>query len=177
MSSERTDDDSKASSDSLESQSYGGAIFSASRSFTVSGGTFTSITKNYTTLPSVPSDIRKIPLGDIDLQREMRLVNKSVVLEHHRSVRRLYCAKIDGRKADSVTVATYQGDCAEDEWRQDIAKYMSIRHPNVIQICGTASSGNIHATIFHDELIPLQDFLRLHQNSHFVTVYIYAHTV
>ncbi|KAF7374120.1 hypothetical protein MSAN_00293200 [Mycena sanguinolenta] len=195
MSSESTDDDlrSRASSESLESQSYGGAIFSGSQNFTVSGGTFTNIAKNYSTFPAVPSDIRTIPLGDIDLQREMCLVKKSVILEQHRSVRKLYCAKIDGRTA-GVTVATYQGDYAEDvrativadtvspwSWAGMATGYnkvycMSIRHPNIIQICGTASSGNIHATIFHDELIPLQDFLRLHRNSHFATVYIYAHT-
>jgi hypothetical protein len=55
-----------------------------------------------------------------------------------------------------------------EEWREDIAKYMSVRqvprnilvaysslnyppsHPNIIQICGAATSNNIHATVFHD---------------------------
>ncbi|KAJ7909745.1 hypothetical protein B0H13DRAFT_1877446 [Mycena leptocephala] len=44
----------------------------------------------------------------------------------------------------------YQGNGSEEEWRQDIANYMTVRHPNIIQMCGTASSGDIHATLFPD---------------------------
>ncbi|KAF7337096.1 hypothetical protein MVEN_02147200 [Mycena venus] len=128
--------------------SYGSAIFSGSHHFTVAGGTFTSVTKNYTTAPTVPSDFRMIPLGDIDLQHEIRVDKKSDVVNRQRerhSVRRVYSAKIEGHKS-SVTVAMYQGDDAEQEWRQDVAKYI---HPNILQICGAASSDNIHATLFH----------------------------
>ncbi|KAF7337072.1 hypothetical protein MVEN_02144400 [Mycena venus] len=63
-----------------------------------------------------------------------------------------------------------------DKWRQDVAKYMSVRHPNIIQICGAASSGNIYATLFHDELIPFKEFLDLHRHSHFSIVYVYAYS-
>ncbi|KAF7374168.1 hypothetical protein MSAN_00298600 [Mycena sanguinolenta] len=35
--------------------------------------------------------------------------------------------------------------------------------------------GNIHAAIFHDDLIPYQQFLELYKHSHFSTVYIYAY--
>ncbi|KAJ7340564.1 hypothetical protein DFH08DRAFT_811782 [Mycena albidolilacea] len=100
--------------------------------------------------------------------------------EHHyaeyrserRTVRRLYAAKIPGQKS-SVTVATYQGESAEE-------------------LCSTASSGNIHATIFHDgaiynflngdtekfniDLIPFQQFLELHRQSHLAAAYVYACT-
>jgi hypothetical protein len=56
-----------------------------------------------------------IPLGDIDLQREITLDNTGVV-NHRRErprARRIYIAKIDGRQAD-VTVAVYQGQGAEE---------------------------------------------------------------
>jgi hypothetical protein len=67
------------------------------------------------------------------------------------------------------------------------------RHLNIVQIFGTAKSGNIHATIlyagvtfgqkqfpqlmFDSELIPLDDFLYLHRRSPFATVYIHLHIV
>ncbi|KAJ6527630.1 hypothetical protein DFH09DRAFT_1186593 [Mycena vulgaris] len=131
----------------------------------------------FTPAPSVPFDFRTIPLGDIDLQREIRASNSGVVNRHYserRSVRRVYSAKIDGRKS-TVTVAIYQGDGAEQRWREDIARYMSFRHPNIIQVYGTARSGNIHATIFHDDLIPFQQCLDLYRHSPILTVYIYAY--
>jgi hypothetical protein len=58
-------------------------------------------------------------MGDIDLQREIRLDKHSGVAEHRRerrSVRKLYSANIPGRKS-SVTVATYQGDSAGEVCR------------------------------------------------------------
>ncbi|KAJ7822139.1 hypothetical protein B0H13DRAFT_2376848 [Mycena leptocephala] len=116
----------------FSSTSYhdGGSIFSASHHFTVAGGTF-NVSNNYTSAPTVPSDCRMIPLGDIDLQHEIRLHNLegSALVGRRReraSVRRVYSARIDGRN-DPMTVAMYQGLSAEEEWRQDIAKYMSVR--------------------------------------------------
>ncbi|KAJ6566419.1 hypothetical protein B0H19DRAFT_1137744, partial [Mycena capillaripes] len=72
------------------------------------------------------------------------------LINRHRiqpSVRRIYSAKIGGQ---TTTVAMYQGRGAEEEWRQDLAKYSSIRHPNILQVRGAASSRGIHATLFHD---------------------------
>ncbi|KAJ7691561.1 hypothetical protein B0H17DRAFT_1062920 [Mycena rosella] len=145
-------------------------IFSRARNFTVSGGTFNNITKNYTTAPPAPSDLRMIPLGDIHLLREIRVDSDSGVVD--RNVRRLYSAQIVSGRC-RVTVAMYQGDGTEEQWRRDIANYMSIRHPNIIQIRGAASANGIHATIFYDELIPFQDFLELHRHT-LLTVSIYA---
>ncbi|KAJ7205154.1 hypothetical protein B0H12DRAFT_458562 [Mycena haematopus] len=142
--------------------SFAGAFFPRAQQFTVAGGTFTSITKNYHTTTSAP---------DIDLERETSLVSR----RDQRTIRRVYSAKIDGRKS-GVTVAMYQGDSAEEEWRRDIDMYMSMRHPNIVQLWGAASSGNIHATIFNDDLIPFRDFLALYRHSHLSTVYIHAYT-
>jgi hypothetical protein len=99
----------------------------------VAGGTFTNVTKNYPAAPTVPSgifcqhvsfmtptescaDFPRIPMGDVDLQREIRLENWSGVVDiqpKRRSVRSVYSAKIDRGKS-SVTVATYQGESAEE---------------------------------------------------------------
>ncbi|KAJ6566355.1 hypothetical protein B0H19DRAFT_1137528 [Mycena capillaripes] len=69
----------------------------------------------------------------------------------------------------------YQGRGAEEEWRQDLAKYSSIRHPNIIQICGAAGSGNIRAILFYDDLIPFKQYVDFYRDSHFRTVCIYSH--
>ncbi|KAJ7340606.1 hypothetical protein DFH08DRAFT_243021 [Mycena albidolilacea] len=116
-------------------------------------------------------------MGDIDLQREIRLDKHSGVAEYRRerrSVRKLYSAKIPGQKS-SVTVTTYQGENAGKEWQRDVAKYTAVRHPNIVQLCGTASGRNIYATIFHDDLIPFQHFVGLHRHSPISIVYIYAY--
>jgi hypothetical protein len=57
-----------------------------------------------------------IPMGDIDLQHEIHLDNDSSVVGCHPEwthIRRVYSARIDGRKA-GVTAAMYQGDGAEE---------------------------------------------------------------
>ncbi|KAJ6452403.1 hypothetical protein C8R45DRAFT_1083360 [Mycena sanguinolenta] len=160
-----------------EPPSSGSGMFSHSQKFTVTGKNFTHITNNYPA-PNVPSNLRMIPLGDIDLRHEIRVDPGTGISNSKRGqacVRRMHSAKarIDGRKS-RVTVAMYQGNGAEEEWRQDIAKYMSMRHPNIIQISGAATSGGIHATLFTDDLIPLRHFLDHYLNSHFSTVYIHA---
>ncbi|KAJ7333208.1 hypothetical protein DFH08DRAFT_304189 [Mycena albidolilacea] len=68
----------------------------------------------------------------------------------------------------------YQGNGAEEEWWQQLAKYTSLRHPNIVQIYGAASSGGIHATLFHDHLVPFQQYVDTYRYSHFTTVYFYA---
>ncbi|KAF7377053.1 hypothetical protein MSAN_00123400 [Mycena sanguinolenta] len=117
-----------------------------------------------------------IPMGDIDLQHEIQVDNSTGVLNYHRQrahVRRLYSAKVEGRKS-TLMVAMYQGHGAKEKWRQDIAKYMSMRHPSIVQICGAASSNGIHATLFNDDLIPLEEVLDCYRDFPVWTVYIYA---
>ncbi|KAJ7033804.1 hypothetical protein C8F04DRAFT_1103423 [Mycena alexandri] len=147
--------DTESPMDDSEFSSYGGGIFPGSHHFTVAGGTFKNITKKYVGAPEVPPDFRMIPMGDIDLQREIRVSEvrtdegSGVIFREARGcVRRVYSAKVEGRKAD-VTVAIYEGEAADEEWRRDIAKHMMLRHPHILQVCGAASSGRIHATLFH----------------------------
>jgi hypothetical protein len=62
------------------------------------------------------TDFRMIPLGDIDLQHELRLNKGSAVVGRRcerASVRRVYFARIDGRNAP-MTVAMYQGPGTEE---------------------------------------------------------------
>ncbi|KAJ6555807.1 hypothetical protein B0H19DRAFT_1376839 [Mycena capillaripes] len=155
----------------LESGWHSSGMFSGAQNLTVSGQTLTNIT-NYTT-PVVPSDFRTFPLGDIDLQREISVSSTGVVdrQDERQGVRRVYSARLGGQ---NTTVAIYQGPGAKEEWEQDIAKYMSVRHPNLVQIRGVANYGGLHATLFHDDLIPLKHFVDL-QPSHFSKVNTYAY--
>jgi hypothetical protein len=59
-----------------------------------------------------------IPLGDIDLQHEIRLDKGSSVVGHKRlggRVRRVYSAKVKGLESN-MTVAMYQGGGVEEVW-------------------------------------------------------------
>ncbi|KAF7374190.1 hypothetical protein MSAN_00300900 [Mycena sanguinolenta] len=111
--------------------------------------------------PTVRSDFRTIPLGEINLQQEIHSNRRSGVA----SLRKLHSAKIlvDGERLD-VTVALYQGEGAKEEWRQDIARYRAIRHTNIVQLYGTASC----------DLIPLQQMLDLYAHAPMSTVYIHV---
>ncbi|KAJ7245085.1 hypothetical protein C8J57DRAFT_1363010 [Mycena rebaudengoi] len=153
-----------STTDNPESSSYsssGSGMFSGSQHFTVTGQNFTNITHNYPSGPTVPSAFQMIPLGDIDLQKEIHLHVEIGIADRRARVRRLYSAKVNHGKSNA-TVAMYQGNGAEEEWRQDIARYMTIRHPNIIQVFGN--------------LIPLEHFVNLHRYSHFSMVYIYAYS-
>ncbi|KAJ6566377.1 hypothetical protein B0H19DRAFT_1257602 [Mycena capillaripes] len=104
-------------------------MFSGAQHGAVTGHTLINTTNYYTTAATVPSDVnvKMVSLWDIDLQHEIHLNNSTGVVDRQRiqpSVRRMYSAKIAGQ---STTVAMYQGRDAEEEWRQDLAKYSSIR--------------------------------------------------
>ncbi|KAJ7759762.1 hypothetical protein DFH07DRAFT_817099 [Mycena maculata] len=144
---------------------YAGAFFPRSKYLVVAGGTFTSNTNNTTPSP-VPSDYRKIPMGDIDLRQEIRFDEDSHVVYRRSvggSVRRMYSARVNGQNAD-MTVALYEGDCAEKHWRQDITEYARFRHPNFVQLYGVASSHGLHAAVFHDGLIPVKRILEMYRS-------------
>ncbi|KAJ7618875.1 hypothetical protein DFH06DRAFT_85388 [Mycena polygramma] len=145
-------------------------LFSGAQNFTATGHTFQNIT--YAALTE-PSNYRTFPPGDIDLQREICLDNDTgVVWRLGGSNRRLYSARIGER---SVTVAMYQGDGADEEWREYNAKHSPLRHPNIIQIYGTASSGGLHATVFHGDLIPFERWLDPYKCFPCVIVFLHAY--
>ncbi|KAJ7667215.1 hypothetical protein B0H17DRAFT_256865 [Mycena rosella] len=123
--------------------------------------------------PTIPSDFRIVPMGDIDLGREIKIRDVRV-RPNQGCVRRMYTAKMHGRKSD-MTVTIYQRRNSVEEWRDDISEISQYRHPNLVQIFGAASSNGIHATILCDELIPLAYFMDLYRHSHFAAVCIWAY--
>ncbi|KAJ7142252.1 hypothetical protein C8R44DRAFT_760419 [Mycena epipterygia] len=147
-----------------------GSFFPNSHNFLVSGGEFTSVTNIYHSSPSVRQDFRMIPLGDLDLRHE---IGGDIVHARRRRgyVKRIYHARIEGRNANS-TVALYQGQAAEEVWRRELETYSKFRHPNIVQLYGAVTSGDMYATVFHDELIPLKETLSLYRYSPIATVYL-----
>ncbi|KAJ6464417.1 hypothetical protein C8R45DRAFT_1174560 [Mycena sanguinolenta] len=71
-----------------------------------------------------------------------------------------------------MTVVMYEGDGAEEAWKQHLAKYEAIRHPNIMQLYGLVSSQRLRGMVFHDELIPYAQFLRRFEHSPFLSAYI-----
>ncbi|KAJ7177197.1 hypothetical protein C8R46DRAFT_49316 [Mycena filopes] len=165
--------------DSPAFASEGGTFFAGSHDFTINNGVFHNITTMEA--PVVPPDVRKIPLGDIDLQTPLRAdelyFDEETGLVRRRSYsRRVYSAKV-GRQGENMTVVVYEGEAAEQGWHWDAAKYLNIRHPNVLQIYGVAASRVIHASLFHGDLIPYEKILEHHTHSPILTTYITAYVV
>ncbi|KAJ7127750.1 hypothetical protein C8R44DRAFT_873550 [Mycena epipterygia] len=148
-----------------------GAFVSNSSNFTISGGNFTNIVNNAAV---VPSDFRTIPLGDVDLRNEIHLEHSGVVNRQRglRPARRVYTARIEGKQSD-MTVAVYQGENAEETWKRELSKYSGLRHPNFVQLYASVNSDGLYATIFHDDLVPLKQFVDEYRHSVISTVYLY----
>ncbi|KAJ7231557.1 hypothetical protein C8J57DRAFT_180264 [Mycena rebaudengoi] len=153
-----------------------GAIFSNSEHFVVTGGKFKSFTNINRPAPTVLSDFRRLPLGDLDLRAKISLDDRSSIVyrrENQASVRRIYSTRVPG--IDSMmTVTLYQGDNAEEEWRKDIQRNSWLRHPNFVQIYGTASSSGIYAAVHYDDLVPAKKILEKYRGSFFVTAYLWG---
>ncbi|KAJ6474262.1 hypothetical protein C8R45DRAFT_1011245, partial [Mycena sanguinolenta] len=134
--------------------------------------------KNFTNFEATPSDFLRIPLGNIDLRSEIRMDAEADAVWRHRerkSVRRMYSARVVGHN-EPISVALYQGNNAEEEWKRDISYHSRFRHPHILQIYASASSSGIHATIFYDDLALLPHFLETFRYSAVLTVYIYWYT-
>ncbi|KAJ7469405.1 hypothetical protein B0H11DRAFT_2283857 [Mycena galericulata] len=150
---------------------YTGAFFPCSERLRISGGVFTSNITNITEgTPPLPPDFRMIPIGDIYLRHGVGVVTRSTGTN---CARRLYSARIEGRKTE-MTVTMYQGENAEEEWREDLSRYLWLRHPNFLQVYGAASSAGIHAIILHDELIPWANFECLIKHSPSLMVHLFV---
>ncbi|KAF7364423.1 hypothetical protein MSAN_01103300 [Mycena sanguinolenta] len=138
------------------------------------------VVKTFNGLDATPSDFLRIPLGNLDLRSEILLdAAAGAVWRHHEqkraSVRRMYSARVVGH-TEPMTVALYQGDNAEEEWKRDLARHSGLRHPHIVQIYASACSFGIHATIFHDDLVPFRQFLASFQTSAILRAYILWYT-
>ncbi|KAK6977201.1 kinase-like protein [Favolaschia claudopus] len=145
------------------------AFFPNSRHFIISGGNFTNIINSE---PPEPSNFRKIAAGDLVLKEAILEDNGSVTLHRKKRVsrRRVYSAGIYGNTS-KMTVAVYDGMDAEKNWRDAIASYSCLRHPNVVQLFGTTQARNYYTAIFHDDLISARKLLLERSESGLWTVY------
>ncbi|KAJ6555909.1 hypothetical protein B0H19DRAFT_1071053 [Mycena capillaripes] len=159
------------------SGSHSSGMFSGVQNLTVTGQTLTNITNNsYTTVPFVPSDFRMVPLGDIDLQQEIRFNDSTGIVYRPR----LSPTGTAGRSSSHILeaktplwpsirpgaeehlnspaeVATgyseiYGGSASVKQSFNCLLLPLNGRpsQPNLIQICGAANHGGLHATLFHD---------------------------
>ncbi|KAF7326725.1 hypothetical protein MSAN_02500500 [Mycena sanguinolenta] len=156
---------------------YAGAFFPNSRHLAIEGGTFTS----NNTIASQPSDYLRLPLGSIDLRREIRLDAAAGVVSRNYGqspVHRMYSAQVECRSTP-MTVALYQGDGGEEEWRESVARHSRLRDPHILQIFAIASSCGIYAITLtiQIELIPFEQFLESFRHSAISQVYIHAYAV
>ncbi|KAJ6556375.1 hypothetical protein B0H19DRAFT_141744 [Mycena capillaripes] len=129
---------------------------------------------------------RTIPMGDLELLSEIQLNDETGLVRRQpgrNSVtrlligplsRRTYSARVNGRNSD-MTVAVYQGQNAEEEWRQDVSKYSGVRHPKFLQVYGVSGSSNLYATVFHEDLIPVQEIYWMCRRSTLATGYLDAY--
>ncbi|KAJ7605434.1 hypothetical protein DFH06DRAFT_1385064 [Mycena polygramma] len=156
-------------------EGYTGGFFPKAKDFNVSGGNFTSVSHIYQTAPSVPTDLRTIPLGDLDLlhKKEGGYEAVSRYRPGRASTKRVYTARLPGLQSQ-VTAAVYEGDGAEEDWQEEIIRYSNLRHPNLVQLYGVVKTRNLHAAVFHDDLIPGQDLKDKYYHSHVSAVYFWA---
>ncbi|KAJ7712072.1 hypothetical protein B0H14DRAFT_3902408, partial [Mycena olivaceomarginata] len=164
---------------SVQSAPHPGAFFPHAAGFTIGGGVFTSnVTNNVHSPPQELTGFRTILLGDIKLVKELRLNDESGVVgrqNRETRVRRMYSAKVMGGETGRMTVAMYQGARVEEEWRQHLTIYESLRHPNIMQLYGLANTCRLRAMVFHDDLIPFDQFIGRFRHSFILTLYIYSY--
>ncbi|KAJ7871834.1 hypothetical protein B0H14DRAFT_202034 [Mycena olivaceomarginata] len=157
---------------------YSGAFFPSAAGFTIGGGDFTSNVTNNVYNPPLeqPAAFRTILLGDIKLLKEIRMNDGSGVVGRQRqrtSARGIYySAKVVGGEPGPMTVALYQGDDTEEEWRQHFTKYESIRHPKIMQLYGLMNTKGLRGVVFHDEVIPITQFSSRFEYSPLLIAYI-----
>ncbi|KAK7035609.1 hypothetical protein R3P38DRAFT_3483346 [Favolaschia claudopus] len=97
----------------------------------------------------------KISIYDINFQHELCSLRRR--RGNIRVVRRFQTAKVKNQN-EIMTVAVYEGENAEEEFKQDVAKYMEFRlNPSFLQLYGIVRSENTYASIFYDALIPWRD--------------------
>ncbi|KAF7344250.1 hypothetical protein MVEN_01716300 [Mycena venus] len=154
---------------------YTSAFFAHPRHFAINGGSFINTNINHAA-PSEPPDFRMIPIGDLNLLREIRHDGGSGVIDRRKRrapVRRMYTARITGSQS-AVTAVMFQGEGAEEQCRAAISQYITVRHPNILQLYGLARTRGLHAAVFHDDLIPYKEVREKYCHSHFSTVFFWA---
>ncbi|KAJ6458017.1 hypothetical protein C8R45DRAFT_1032572 [Mycena sanguinolenta] len=131
---------------------YAGAFFPEAKHFVVAGGKFKSVTNIHQATSGPPPNFPVIPLGHVNLLQEIGCHGRGGVVHYRHgrnSARRMYSAQIHGLKSN-MAVAFYQGDNAEERWREAVSQYSKLRHPYLLQLYGTVRTADLHAVLFHD---------------------------
>ncbi|KAJ7025293.1 hypothetical protein C8F04DRAFT_1400727 [Mycena alexandri] len=127
--------------------SHAGSFFSFSRDFTILGGNF--VNNNITTINAASpsySDIRIIPLGDLDLRHEIGLDHQRVVV----SVIIGHEVVFNGCTPPGSARIQRLSLCIRVlEWIIAVKKREAIWHPNILQWCGVARAPGIQSITGH----------------------------
>ncbi|KAJ7641911.1 hypothetical protein FB45DRAFT_363297 [Roridomyces roridus] len=164
---------SSAECHSIESTENAGAFFQGAKHLSVTGGTFTSHVNVHGSEAAVHGAWRRILRSDIDIRGgEIDLVRnwRSSPRNH---VRRMYPSKI---RADErhLSIFIYEGDGAEEEWRQYLSRHAKIWHPNILQIFVVSDSCGIYAVVANDDLLPFDAYISLRHPSPMMMIHLFA---
>ncbi|KAJ7867612.1 hypothetical protein B0H13DRAFT_2351880 [Mycena leptocephala] len=110
---------------------------------------------NFNRKPASTLQFRSIPLGDINLLRDIAPSMGPQKIK-------IYIARINGEHSN-MTVVQYREE--KEKWASDFARYSSMRHPNVWQLFGISTAPALHSLIFHDELMRLAVYRMSHRPS------------
>ncbi|KAJ7607685.1 hypothetical protein FB45DRAFT_393600 [Roridomyces roridus] len=88
------------------------------------------------------------------------------------SRRRMFSAKI--RHDTERSLFLFEGENAQENCREYIARHANLWHPNVLQIFGVSDVAGTHGVVAHDDLIPHQDYFDLRQVSTILQIYLHA---
>ncbi|KAJ7477960.1 hypothetical protein B0H11DRAFT_2194356 [Mycena galericulata] len=143
------------------------AMFHSAHNFSISGGEF-SHTVNFISNASLKTretsgleDFREIRLGDLNLRKEKGMGRTVGALGWNR---RVYAARVHGC-THPMTVAVYEGEDIEEKWLEEVKKYEGLRLPTLVQVFGIVKSKQLYATVYEDDLIPINEFRRGYRDS------------
>ncbi|KAJ7895221.1 hypothetical protein B0H14DRAFT_2681650, partial [Mycena olivaceomarginata] len=88
----------------------------------------------------------RVAVGDINLLYETAMSSKVYKVK-------VFTARISGESSLMTN----------ERWKSDLELYSRLRHPNVWQLFGFAAAPDLHALIYHDELIPLKIYRQLNR--------------
>ncbi|KAJ7741284.1 hypothetical protein B0H16DRAFT_1565184 [Mycena metata] len=162
--------------DGTSHEGYTSTIFHRAKNFVVEGGNFNNIAHIHQAAPIARPDFPLIPLGHINLLRKIKRSEGCDVVrcKHVQNfVRTMYSARIHECKSN-MTVALYQGDSAEERWREDVSRYSRLRHLYLAQLYGIVHTADLNAVVFHDDLVPHTELLDQYCDSHLSTVFFWA---
>ncbi|KAF7334933.1 hypothetical protein MVEN_02243000 [Mycena venus] len=161
---------------------YIGAFFTKAKHVVIAGGKFKSVTHIHHPTSSDPTDIRMIPIGDLDLLHKIGHPRESGLVRRRQgrsSVRRMYTARIHGSRT-RMTAVLYQGDGAEESsksfsnlWDNEHGLPTRCRVPRWL-LFSSAKFKDSNGSYAWLDLILWTELQEKYRNSHFATVFFWA---